>query len=238
MTKVCALCGEERDVSNFSTNGRDGQSLRRVCRRCQKARQRRREGCRLRSDVQAAALERANRPKEPKRGLCCNIIAEHPDREWARLYRNGLFRAKYARDPEAERQRMQIYKQAHPEIAGKHRGGRNRLAAARTSDGTLTREVLKAMMDGATHCGYCLADFRFAKKSFDHIIPLSRGGKHSIDNVMVCCWPCNQRKHARTPQEFASGGRGVLRRHRRRVTHEPDPRAATDHSNLVSVSGS
>jgi 5-methylcytosine-specific restriction endonuclease McrA len=29
---------------------------------------------------------------------------------------------------------------------------------------------------------------------FDHRIPFSKGGRHTKDNIDVCCWPCNHKK--------------------------------------------
>lgn len=37
----------------------------------------------------------------------------------------------------------------------------------------------------------------------DHYKPLSRGGKHTADNLVIACPDCNWRKHARDPFEFA-----------------------------------
>jgi len=44
----------------------------------------------------------------------------------------------------------------------------------------------------------------------DHRIPLSRGGRHEIENITPACKPCNSRKHTRTEEEF----RAFLRRER------------------------
>lgn len=46
-------------------------------------------------------------------------------------------------------------------------------------------------------CQYCggYAD------SIDHVMPRSRGGRHTWDNVAAACRPCNLRKRDRTPDE-------------------------------------
>ncbi len=47
-------------------------------------------------------------------------------------------------------------------------------------------------------CQYCGS----AKKlTIDHVIPRSKGGPHSWDNVVAACELCNSRKGDRTPQE-------------------------------------
>ena len=61
--------------------------------------------------------------------------------------------------------------------------------------------------DGLTlqfRCPYCDADFLACYDSFyawhcDHIIPLSRGGDGSEDNVISCCRTCNALKHKYVP---------------------------------------
>jgi 5-methylcytosine-specific restriction endonuclease McrA len=48
-------------------------------------------------------------------------------------------------------------------------------------------------------CQYC---GRQAKElTLDHVVPRRRGGKHSWDNVVSACIPCNRRKGGRTPEE-------------------------------------
>jgi len=37
--------------------------------------------------------------------------------------------------------------------------------------------------------------------TLDHVIPKSKGGPKSWDNLTTCCVPCNQKKGDKTPQE-------------------------------------
>jgi len=57
------------------------------------------------------------------------------------------------------------------------------------------REVLRR--DHYT-CQYCGSTHNL---TLDHVIPLSRGGSHTWDNVVTACERCNQRKGDRTPEE-------------------------------------
>lgn len=67
------------------------------------------------------------------------------------------------------------------------------------SDGTLTPSVVGRLFAEAKVCPYCNVEMSPRVKELDHVMPLSKGGKHSITNVVVCCRPCNRAKAARLP---------------------------------------
>ena len=48
-------------------------------------------------------------------------------------------------------------------------------------------------------CGYCGRGFKAKELTIDHIIPRSQGGLTTWDNVVACCFDCNQKKADRTP---------------------------------------
>jgi len=50
-------------------------------------------------------------------------------------------------------------------------------------------------------CQYCGRRFPTHELSIDHVIPRSRGGKSTWDNVVCCCLECNVKKGGRTPEE-------------------------------------
>jgi len=37
---------------------------------------------------------------------------------------------------------------------------------------------------------------------YDHVLPWSRGGQHTLENLVVACRPCNRAKKDRTPSEM------------------------------------
>ncbi len=52
-----------------------------------------------------------------------------------------------------------------------------------------------------TRCQYCGRRFATSELSLDHVIPLSRGGVSSWENVVCACLKCNVRKGNRLPDE-------------------------------------
>jgi 5-methylcytosine-specific restriction endonuclease McrA len=50
-------------------------------------------------------------------------------------------------------------------------------------------------------CQYCLEPFGTHELTFDHVIPRSRGGRTSWENVVTACTCCNLAKGSRLPKE-------------------------------------
>lgn len=59
-------------------------------------------------------------------------------------------------------------------------------------------------------CYYCQKATLIKSVHFDHIVPLSKGGQHSVDNLCVSCAHCNLSKHSRTPQAWIKVGQQLL----------------------------
>ena len=50
-------------------------------------------------------------------------------------------------------------------------------------------------------CQYCHRRCSPSQLTFDHVIPVARGGHKGWDNIVTCCIPCNRKKGDRTPDE-------------------------------------
>lgn len=54
----------------------------------------------------------------------------------------------------------------------------------------------------AVQCHYCNTPVDILSLTLDHAIPRIIGGRFEIDNMRVCCRPCNQRKGEMTAEGF------------------------------------
>ena len=50
-------------------------------------------------------------------------------------------------------------------------------------------------------CQFCGRIFPASELTLDHVVPRSRGGRSSWENLVACCYQCNNRKGDRTPEE-------------------------------------
>ncbi len=57
-------------------------------------------------------------------------------------------------------------------------------------------------------CQYCATRLSASELTYDHVLPVARGGPKSWENIVTCCIPCNRKKGNRTPEE---AGMKILR---------------------------
>ena len=59
------------------------------------------------------------------------------------------------------------------------------------------------LQNNAKICYWCNVSLKNTKVHIDHYTPLSKGGEHTISNLVVSCSKCNLEKHSKDPLEFA-----------------------------------
>ena len=57
-------------------------------------------------------------------------------------------------------------------------------------------------------CQYCGTGYQVGELTFDHVVPVSQGGRKNWENIVTSCIDCNRRKGGRTP---AQAGMRVIR---------------------------
>jgi 5-methylcytosine-specific restriction endonuclease McrA len=68
-------------------------------------------------------------------------------------------------------------------------------------DGTPPFTRYNIYLRDAFTCQYCASEFSSELLTFDHVIPRSRGGRTTWENVVAACAGCNHVKRNRTPYE-------------------------------------
>lgn len=182
--KRCTKCGVEKPLTAFSLYK---GSPRRQCRAC----------------MQVYNRAYYERNTEKAKAEAKKWREGHPEREKANKQRHytenkEYYRRKhdlwYAVNRENWLKKSKAY---HQTEVGKIR---NRLAASKyrslRKQGDVTPNELITLMQRQKRCAYCKCKFTDKlPATVDHVIPLSKGGLHTISNLVLACRPCNSRKH-------------------------------------------
>ena len=73
-----------------------------------------------------------------------------------------------------------------------------------SKEGNVTTIQLSELKQTAKVCYWCGLSLKNKKVHIDHYIPLSKGGEHTLTNLVVSCQKCNLNKNAKDPIIFAN----------------------------------
>ena len=175
-TRTCTKCGEAKPLTEYHRDKRSPGGLRRQCKACR---------CSQTMDWwyanQERQLQRHRDYVDGNRDRVRQIDSE-------RYYRNRDERLDLA-------------------VSVTH--ARRARAAGAEYDFSVTRDALRER-DG-DRCHYCGVVMDFAredrrirkdKATIEHVTPISAGGGHTFDNVVLSCWGCNADKRSDDVESF------------------------------------
>ena len=150
----------------------------------------------------------ANKEKISEKGR--KYREENPERikaygEKYRAENSGLMTA-YAADrrksnPQKVKDQKKKWAEENPEAL--RTGWRNRRARKRNAPGKLSKDISGVLFHKQNgRCIYCQVDLTTVVQHLDHIMPLSRGGSNTDDNVQLLCARCNLRKNDKDPNDL------------------------------------
>lgn len=109
-------------------------------------------------------------------------------------------RAWQKRNPERLREASRRYRVTHP---GRELARHTRRQAAIETGNVSDEQLQDLFLVWEYSCAYCGSPHRL---TFDHVMPLARGGEHTIANIVPACRSCNSSKKDRTPEEWRAHG--------------------------------
>lgn len=167
--KRCNKCGNEKPLDDFAIcrGSKDGRQI--TCRACKREHY-------LANKERYQARHRAWREANPGRNA-----------ELAREWRQA--------NPERAAQGVRRWNQENPERALERSRRRRARRQEATVESFTADELLASWAErGLSGCTYCPdGEYEHA----DHVVPLARGGSHSIDNLVPACERCNTSKGAK-----------------------------------------
>ena len=188
-TKTCTKCKNEKPISDFGKIYKNKDVVRPACKLCcaemlkiwkQKNRHRH------------ALHSQTWRSKNSKRHSDYSKKWYQDNRERA-LVRE---RNRYKSNPDATKQSAKMWKKANKEKVGDFEH-RRRAAKAKNGVCLVLKKVLVRLANSlCVTCGSC------ERITLDHIIPISRGGRHSIGNLQPLCQSCNSSKQDKLMVEW------------------------------------
>lgn len=124
--------------------------------------------------------------------------------QWQRATHPGVSEAQrqqarewYHANKERAKARTRRWKREHPDAVRLY--GQRRRGATDKTDSFSREEWLAVVASWQHRCAYC---GREAPLTADHGLPLSRGGRNTIDNILPACGRCNSQKNTKTEDEF------------------------------------
>lgn len=183
--KRCPICGKRKATSEFyrDKNRLDGFWV--YCKSCEIKRRRKQYVIHSEQQKEYARNQRAVHPKQIRERVK-RWQTTYPERanESARRWRTA--------HPKQMKKSLRKWQVAHPEKIAEYHNSRRAHKVNAEGNG-VTAEQWHNMKEDYNHiCVYC------AQKKpliMEHVVPLSRGGRHDIDNVIPACGSCNSKKH-------------------------------------------
>lgn len=180
-TQVCNKCGKEKPLTDYYFRS-DSKTYRKDCKDC---------------------FKQAKAERESKPGI--KELRALKERE-RRAKDDGTINAKareYHRSEHSKNVSRKWTKSNMDKIRNCNRTQRALRKFALLADKSATAKEVKAWIDSQKPiCAYCSAELSENQIQLDHIMPLSKGGSHTIDNFAISCKSCNCSKGNKTLDEF------------------------------------
>ena len=219
MKKTCTICGVEKPVIDFTVNKALKSGLSSFCKICAS---KRRKSYHTTNKDQINKRKKENRKKYRDKELAYNKSYYQKTREkrleYAADYRKktvekiSQYRKQYEathkkenkerhrkytkNNPEKVRKIKDDYRKNNPEAVQKHHMIRRARKAQNGVFEVSKKEIHNLMNSPCVACGST------ERITIDHIIPIARGGAHSIGNLQPLCKSCNSSKIDKTMTEW------------------------------------
>ncbi len=189
--KVCSGCGQTKCLGFFHKFifSRDGYRSR--CKACRKPEYTSEETLARRRELYREDIDKSRTQYRAKYNDNPEKHREHRRNSYRRnIEGERRYSAEYTRS-ERGKQRFKRYYERHPEK------NQNRRALERLAGEYTAREWIELKEKYNYTCLCCGKREPEIRLTVDHVIPISRGGSNTIENIQPLCITCNKKKHTK-----------------------------------------
>lgn len=192
-TKICTRCHTDKALSEFYFNNYK-QKHKSECKAC--------EAIRGKEYYKKNTEKVAVRGKEWRENNKERKAATNKEWNIANAERISIQKKQYnALNKEKNVARGKAYRQTPMGKAVNKNSKHKRRTIERKGD--VTTQQLLELQQNAKGCYWCECSLKNKAVHIDHYVALSRGGEHTLSNLVVACATCNIQKHAKDPIYFA-----------------------------------
>lgn len=196
LEKLCSACAETKPITDFHKNARSSDGLRSSCKSCTLS-------------INRKSVSKHHEKRKAEKRAAYHAIKNDPifkQKQADYILQNKERKRKYDQE-----RHKRIADQVAARVAAWNANNKDRRAAivkaydgkrrAKIASGVSGPEIKKWIDQSDKICRWCNCNCS-EKFHVDHIIPLSKGGPHELENLAIACPTCNLRKSAKMPEQF------------------------------------
>lgn len=191
-SKACKNCKQIKELSLFKKEKKSASGVGSICYKCHAAKC---AAYRLANPEKVKASQKATYDKDPAKRVANS-------QKWAsnNASRRKEIEAKYRANHRQEvQERSEKWRLAHPHKTKEYKLRRRARLENNGQFLILPKEIKRLYQSPCFYCG------GLDRIEADHLIPVSKGGRHSIGNLVAACRWCNASKGNRFITEWKQG---------------------------------
>ena len=152
--------------------------------------------------------KRLERKKLTKKEMKAIYYSENKERikkrnkEWQVKNKDRFIKWKELNKEKIKEGKKKYYSSEHGKLQHIKHSQKRRKYAKDTNDNTITTKFLLELVKTTRYCIFTGIELNESNRHLDHIIPLSRGGKHTANNVRFISASANLKKNRKLDSEF------------------------------------
>ena len=198
-TKLCSKCNTTKTITEFYKDRTSKDGLHSLCKQCKNA-------------LSKIYIQKNKQVKNKYNKIHYETRKEKgykQDKEYYKEYyqknkkRISERIKKYHID---NKERMELKQKIYKKTESAKISIKNTRMKRRTikKQGDVTTAQLAKLLQDSKHCYWCNNSLKGITPHIDHYIAISKGGQHTLSNLVVSCPHCNHIKSSKDPIEFAN----------------------------------